>query len=79
MKRLVGDRYSVRFGMVGMIYAFHVESRRRDLAPGTLTLGTEIPQLARVCDIASESTAHANDGNGRVVVHDDRRHVEVLG
>ena len=58
--------------MVGMIYAFHVESRRRDLAPGTSTVGTQIPQLAGICDIPSESTAHANNGNGRVVVHDGR-------
>ena len=54
-----------------MVKAVDVKPVLGDLGPRTSPLGHEIPQLLGAVDVASESTAHANNGNGGVGSHGD--------
>ena len=62
-----------------MEHAVDIESVLGNLGPRAAALCYEFPQLVWAVDVAREATAHADDGDGCVGVHDWRNSVFLLG
>jgi hypothetical protein len=56
--------YCAKFLVVGMIDALGIETRGRNLAPGTFSFGQQFPQARGVRCIAGKLASYANDGDG---------------